>query len=177
MALFGLHTPIFGPLHPIIGKLDAGTGLSGFTQYQVAYGNDDGGLTSSPNLHFTGSYLTLNANMLGKGYVRTYSGFQIQDGYTLSWSPTSGFPDLTWGSVDNDIYAHSDTGMSYRVYDTSNAHRFGIGAGTKFNIANTVVTALVAMVCNTTLGVTGVTTCSDKVILTSSTEYIDQEDW
>ena len=50
MALFGLHTPIFGPLHAIIGKLNAGTGLEGFTQNYLAFGNSVGGLTEDINL-------------------------------------------------------------------------------------------------------------------------------
>ena len=57
MALFGLHTPTFGPLHPIIGKLDGSTGLSGFTNTYVPFGNAAGGLDDSANLTWNGSKL------------------------------------------------------------------------------------------------------------------------
>jgi len=57
MALFGLHTPTFGPLHPIIGKLDGSTGLSGFTNTYIPFGNAAGGLEDSANLTWNGSKL------------------------------------------------------------------------------------------------------------------------
>lgn len=63
MALFGLHVPTFGPLHPIIGNLPSSS-LSGFTQYYVPFGNATGGLTESGNLAFTGSILTLEGALV-----------------------------------------------------------------------------------------------------------------
>lgn len=60
MALFGLHTPIFGPLHPIIGKLNGGTGLTSFTNTRVPFGNVDGGLSDSVNFTYVGSVLDLH---------------------------------------------------------------------------------------------------------------------
>lgn len=61
MALLGLHLPHgAGVIHPIIGRLNATTGLTGFTDTYVPFGHADGGLTESANLTYDGTTLDVH---------------------------------------------------------------------------------------------------------------------
>ena len=175
MALFGLHAPIFGPLHPIIGKLNGSTGLTGFTDTYVPFGNTAGGLDEHANFTWNGTTLGVTGNITASNEITGLElvadhNIRITGNYALKWRDSGDTTTRAYISYDGVLRLINSSGSisldPTTVVDVSgNLDVTGTG-----NVDG-------ATTLGSTLNVTGISHMDDKVEYTDTTEYIDQEIW
>lgn len=199
MALFGLHTPTFGPLHPIIGKLP-GTGLSGFTQYLLAFGDATGGLTQDTDARFENNQLLLGAEASATDFPNARlvsskgdSGHSYTNNIGIVGESKSvvGYPGIGVGGVAETNGVFPAYGVAGRALVTASADAGGAVGVQGVSEATHAGGSNVAFWASATNGLLnysffgnagnmynlGYFHIDDKIEFTSATEYIDQETW